>query len=84
MLNDNEAGSTNKAPRLMSLDDYSNWKNRFETHINGMDTNLWVKIEEGYIRPTKENSLDPMELTEMTEAQRKDYDNEKKAYAVLS
>ena len=55
LLNDSESGSTNKAPKLMTLDDYPHWKSRFETHLNGVDTNLWVSIEVGYTRPQAEN-----------------------------
>ena len=84
LLTDNETGNSSKAPRLMSLDDYSHWKHRFETHINGIDTNLWLKIEEGYTRPLHEVTGYPIEVSRLNEAQRKDYDLEKKAYAILS
>ncbi|KAD5318304.1 hypothetical protein E3N88_18250 [Mikania micrantha] len=50
-----ETGNPNKAPKLLSLDDYPHWKYRFEIHISGVDTNLWMMIEVGYLRPLNED-----------------------------
>jgi len=54
LLNEAEAGNQNKAPKLMTFDDYPNWKTRFEIHVNGVDTNMWMAIENGYSRPVLE------------------------------
>ncbi|KAD4385807.1 hypothetical protein E3N88_25976 [Mikania micrantha] len=83
LLTENETRNSNKAPKLLTLDDYPHWKYRFEIHINGVDTNLWMMIEGGYLRPLNEDGT-PMLVTRMTEPQRKLYDYEKKAYAILS
>ncbi|KAD2392898.1 hypothetical protein E3N88_39875 [Mikania micrantha] len=45
LLTETETGNSNKAPKLLSLDDYPHWKYRFEIHINGVDTNLWMIIK---------------------------------------
>ena len=83
LLTETEIGNSNKAPKLLSLDDYTQWKYRFKIHINGVDTNLWMMKESGYLRPLNEDGT-PMLVTRMTEPQRKLYDYEKKAYAILS
>ncbi|KAD5960642.1 hypothetical protein E3N88_12114 [Mikania micrantha] len=83
LLTETETGNSNKAPKLLSLDDYPHWKYRFEIHINGVDTNLWMMIEGGYLRPLNEDGT-PMLVKRMTEPHRKLYDYEKKAYAILS
>ncbi|KAI3814375.1 hypothetical protein L1987_19128 [Smallanthus sonchifolius] len=57
LLIDNEDGNANKAPKLMTMDEYHHWKNRFEIHINGVDTNLWMMIESGYQKFTSSKSL---------------------------
>ncbi|KAI3801964.1 hypothetical protein L1987_30084 [Smallanthus sonchifolius] len=83
LLIDNEAGNANKAPKLMTMDEYHHWKNRFEIHINGVDTNLWMMIENGYQKVLSEDGT-PVLASLLSEQQRKDYDLEKKAYAILS
>ncbi|KAI3815509.1 hypothetical protein L1987_15180 [Smallanthus sonchifolius] len=83
LLIDNEAGNANKAPKLMTMDEYHHWKNRFEIHINGVDTNLWMMIENGYQKVLSEDGT-PVLASLLSEQQRKDYDLEKKEYAILS
>ncbi|KAI3786627.1 hypothetical protein L1987_40450 [Smallanthus sonchifolius] len=65
------------------MDEYHHWKNRFEIHINGVDTNLWMMIENGYQKVLSEDGT-PVLVSLLSEQQRKDYDLEKKAYAILS
>ena len=84
IINDNELGSANKVPRLLDLADYAHWKDRFETHINGTDTNLWAKIEREYERPLLSGTGGVIPVDGMNVDQRKEYDNEKKAYWMLS
>ncbi|KAI3821549.1 hypothetical protein L1987_09117 [Smallanthus sonchifolius] len=53
MLNyDNEIGTSQKPPKLLSLEDYSNWKDRFDQLVSFTDTSLWIPILEGYTHPT--------------------------------
>ncbi|KAD7116854.1 hypothetical protein E3N88_04122 [Mikania micrantha] len=51
LISETEVGSANKVPKLLDLTDYDNWKGRFETHLNGTDTNLWERILSPYERP---------------------------------
>ena len=83
LLTENESGNSNKAPKLMTMDEYPHWKTRFEIHINGVDTNLWMMIESGYSRPMTTEGTQ-ISIARLSEQQRKDYDAEKKAYAILS
>ncbi|KAI3724984.1 hypothetical protein L1987_64754 [Smallanthus sonchifolius] len=83
LLIDNEAGNANKAPKLMTMDEYHHWKNRFEIHINGVDTNLWMMLKNGYQKVLSEDGT-PVLPSLLSEQQRKGYDLEKKAYAILS
>ena len=55
LLNEAETGNGNKAPRLANLDEYPHWKDRFEIHLNGVETNLWGMIEIAYVRPINGN-----------------------------
>ena len=89
MLNyDNEIGTPNKPPRLMSMSDYGVWKWRFESFIGYIDTNLWIPITEGYEAPTIDGSFrkaaPPKPLSQLDQDERKSYDREKKAYSALT
>ena len=83
LLNEAESGNSNKAPRLANLDEYPHWKDRFEIHLNGVETNLWGMIENFYVRPINGNG-ETIPLGQLTDVQRKEYDNEKRAYAILT
>ena len=83
LLSENETGNQNKPPKLMSMDDYPQWKSRFEIYINGVDTNLWLRIEVGYIRPMGDAG-EPVLVTRMSDEQRSQFNAEKKAYALIS
>ncbi|MDV3199495.1 MAG: hypothetical protein Q8874_02895, partial [Sweet potato little leaf phytoplasma] len=78
IISENESGNANKAPKLLSLEDYPHWKDRFETYINGVNTNLWITIEKGYVRPIVEGTGDYVEVSAMKDKERKEYDTEKK------
>ena len=83
LLNEAVSGNANKAPRLANLDDYPHWKDRFEIHLNGVETNLWGMVESAYLRPLTANG-NPVPLGQLTKIQRKDYDYEKRAYVILT
>ena len=54
MLSDSEIGSASKAPKLISLNDHSSWKGRFQRFIEAIDTGMWIWVECEYKRPTQE------------------------------
>ncbi|KAD4385701.1 hypothetical protein E3N88_25870 [Mikania micrantha] len=84
LISETDSGSTNKVPKLLDLTDYENWKGRFETRLNGMDTNIWEKILSPYERPKVVGTdLNPTH-DRLDVDQRKKYDSEKKAYWIES
>ena len=48
---DNQLGTANKPPKLLSMEDYPMWKDRFYNYILGLDASLWIAIEEEYRVP---------------------------------
>ena len=62
----------------MSMDEYPHWKLRFEKYLNGVDTNLWLRIESEYIRPRNENNQEIIVVERMVDDHRKIYDLEKR------
>lgn len=84
LISQSESGSSNTAPKLLSMEEYSNWKDRFKIWINGQDTRMWQMIVNGYTPPRNTEEGDRrVEIEEMDETARKSYDLEAKAYAYL-
>ncbi|KAI3808094.1 hypothetical protein L1987_24037 [Smallanthus sonchifolius] len=85
MLNyDNEIGTPQKPPKLLNVNDYSNWKTRFENYISYIDSSLWIPILEGYKHPTHIYLDDefPKPISKLDDEEKKAYDREKKALAL--
>ena len=78
-MNDSEAGTMTKPPRLTTLSEYSTWSSRFESFLSIVNPSLMIPIEEGYEQPML-NGL-PKNVSRLTEDEKKAYDLEKKAYA---
>ncbi|KAI3744678.1 hypothetical protein L1987_57767 [Smallanthus sonchifolius] len=87
MLNyDNEIGTPQKPPKLLNVNDYSNWKARFEHYISYTDSSLWIPILEGYKHPTHIylDEVMPKPISKLDEEEKKAYDREKKALGSIT
>ncbi|KAI3786631.1 hypothetical protein L1987_40454 [Smallanthus sonchifolius] len=88
MLNyDNEIGTSQKPPKLLSLADYFNWKDRFDQFVSFSDTSLWIPILEGYTHPTYTwmgNDDVPKSVSALTTEEKLLFDREKKVMASIS
>ncbi|KAI3815456.1 hypothetical protein L1987_15124 [Smallanthus sonchifolius] len=83
---DNEIGTSQKPPKLLNVNDYSNWKACFEHYISYTDSSLWIPILEGYKHPTY-TYLDeevPKPISKLDEEENKVYDREKKAHKYIT
>ncbi|KAI3762767.1 hypothetical protein L1987_53208 [Smallanthus sonchifolius] len=83
---DNEIGTPKKPPKQLNVNDYSNWKARFEHYISYTDYSLWIPILEGYKHPTY-TYLDeevPKPISKLDEEEKKVYDREKKAHGSIT
>ncbi|KAI3670901.1 hypothetical protein L1987_87545 [Smallanthus sonchifolius] len=83
---DNEIGTSQKPPKLLSLADYPNWKDRFDQFVAFTDTSLWIPILEGYTHPTytwmgKDDV--PKPVSALRTEEKLLFDREKKAMATL-
>ncbi|KAI3814268.1 hypothetical protein L1987_19018 [Smallanthus sonchifolius] len=81
---DNEIGTPQKSPKLLNVNDYSNWKAHFEHYISYTDSSLWIPILEGYKHPTHIylDKAMPKPISKLSDKEKKDYDLEKKALAL--
>ncbi|KAI3762451.1 hypothetical protein L1987_52881 [Smallanthus sonchifolius] len=83
---DNKIGIPQKPLKLHNVNDYSNWKARFEKHISYADSSLWIPILEGYKHPTYlflEETV-PKPIFKLDEEEKKVYDREKKAHGSIT
>ncbi|KAI3819506.1 hypothetical protein L1987_13346 [Smallanthus sonchifolius] len=87
MLNyDNEIGTPQKPPKLLNVNNYSNWKARFEHYISYTDSSIWIPILEGYKYPTHIYLDDEFHkpISKLDEEEKKAYDREKKALGSIT
>ncbi|KAI3825124.1 hypothetical protein L1987_06600 [Smallanthus sonchifolius] len=83
---DNNIGAPQKPPKLLNVNDYSNWKARFEHYISYTDSSLWIPILEGYKHPTHIylDEVMPKPISKLEEGENKVYDREKKTLGSIT
>ncbi|XP_035837076.1 uncharacterized protein LOC118484995 [Helianthus annuus] len=59
--------SQQKPPKLMKVEDYNWWENRFEGWVKAFAPESWLKLTNGYIEPVKEGGelIDPKDFTDI-------------------
>ena len=56
MLSDLVTGSGNRPPKLLNMNDFGDWKDRIQTHIEGMEGGIWEAVLKRYERPIDEST----------------------------
>ncbi|KAJ0449157.1 hypothetical protein HanHA89_Chr17g0725231 [Helianthus annuus] len=84
-LIDNETGTYQRPPKLMDIDDYNVWSERFGNWVEAYHLDAWEHTEEPYVKPTKNDVVNgiPLTLREMTSADKKKYRDEKLMVSLL-
>ncbi|KAI3773958.1 hypothetical protein L1987_48498 [Smallanthus sonchifolius] len=83
---DNEIGTSQKPPKLLSLADYRNWNDHFDKFLSFTDTTLWIPILEGYTHLTyswMDSDNVPKPASALTTEEKLLFDREKTAMATL-
>ncbi|KAJ0541141.1 putative RNA-directed DNA polymerase [Helianthus annuus] len=82
---EHEVGTTNKPPKMMKVENYLTWKDRFQSFIEYQDTRMWICIEDGYVNPTHNFEGRPRrtEYVNMQDNDKKMYEAEKRALAAI-
>ncbi|KAJ0693836.1 putative transcription factor interactor and regulator CCHC(Zn) family [Helianthus annuus] len=82
---EHEVGTTNKPPKMMKVENYLTWKDRFQSFIEYQDTRMWICIEDGYVNPTHDFEGRPRrtEYVNMQDNDKKMYEAEKRALAAI-
>ncbi|KAF5760153.1 putative transcription factor interactor and regulator CCHC(Zn) family [Helianthus annuus] len=84
LLSESETGSLNRPPKLMHLNEYPGWVDRFRTYVLGQNTELWICFTTDFDQAIEVAASDTATFADLPEDQKKTYDLEKKAYAILT
>ncbi|XP_076893716.1 uncharacterized protein LOC143545781 [Bidens hawaiensis] len=74
---DNEMGTANKPPKLLIVEDYPKWADKFDTHIQDGSYDTWLDAKEEYVIPKNENGTNYL-FSEVDEADKSLFIREKK------
>ncbi|KAM0008884.1 putative transcription factor interactor and regulator CCHC(Zn) family [Helianthus debilis subsp. tardiflorus] len=80
-LIENETGTSQKPPKLMDIDDYNVWSERFGNWVEAYHLDAWEHTEEPYVKPVK-NGMQ-LTLREMSTDEKKKYRDEKLMVSLL-
>ncbi|KAJ0809073.1 putative transcription factor interactor and regulator CCHC(Zn) family [Helianthus annuus] len=79
---ENETGTTQKPPKLMSIEEYYGWKDRFENWVQANHLRSWECILEKYTLPRTELQV-IKQISEFSEQERAMYRAEKMMISLL-
>ncbi|KAM0070478.1 hypothetical protein Hdeb2414_s0001g00013581 [Helianthus debilis subsp. tardiflorus] len=79
---ENETGTLQKPPKLIGIEEYHGWKNRFENWVQANNLRPWESIETKYVRPLSALRVDKI-ISEFTEQERDSYKEEKMMISLL-
>ncbi|KAJ0644919.1 hypothetical protein HanOQP8_Chr16g0617861 [Helianthus annuus] len=81
LLSESQTGSLNRPPKLMHLNEYPGWVDRFRTYVLGQNTELWIRFTTDFDQAIEVAASSTATFADLPEDQKKTYDLEKKAYA---
>ncbi|KAF5786654.1 hypothetical protein HanXRQr2_Chr10g0443561 [Helianthus annuus] len=84
LLSESETGSLNRPPKLMHIDEFPGWVDRFHTYVLGQNTELWLRFTTDFDQALEVAASTAATFADLSEDQKKAYDLEKKAYAILT
>ncbi|XP_022031046.1 uncharacterized protein LOC110931986 [Helianthus annuus] len=79
---ENELGTMQKPPKLMSLDEYAGWSGRIKNWVQANHFECWMKIEAKYVPPVNGMGLEKG-IGSLTETKQIDFKAEKKMVSIL-
>ncbi|KAJ0639579.1 hypothetical protein HanLR1_Chr16g0605371 [Helianthus annuus] len=79
---ENETGTTQKPPKLMDIEEYSGWAERFENWVQAYYLDAWECTEYRYVRPVKDNG-EKVDIRDLDVDEKKKYKNEKMMVSLL-
>ncbi|KAJ0568128.1 putative transcription factor interactor and regulator CCHC(Zn) family [Helianthus annuus] len=82
LYNENETGTHQKPPKLMYIEDFQGWKNRFKNWVQAYRFDAWCSLLKDYEKPKNERGLEKG-FNDFTEADKLKYTSEKMMISIL-
>ncbi|KAJ0589131.1 hypothetical protein HanRHA438_Chr04g0178681 [Helianthus annuus] len=79
---ENETGTMQKPPKLMNIEEYKGWEERFENWVQANYLDAWECIETKYVRPTNDDE-EEIAIKDLSADEKKKYKNEKMMFNLL-
>ncbi|XP_035832028.1 uncharacterized protein LOC118481047 [Helianthus annuus] len=79
---ENELGTMQKPPKLMSLDEYAGWSGRFKNWVQANHFECWMKIEKKYVPPVDGLGM-VKDIGSLTDTEQTEFKAEKKMVSIL-
>ena len=79
---ENETGNLQKPPKLMGIEEYYGWKDRFENWVQANHLRSWERIEKKYVLPRTDLGVEK-KISEFTDKERDMYIAEKMMISLL-
>ena len=82
---DHEIGKSSSPPKLLKIEDYFWWKERFKTYARFHDIKMWICIKDGYIPPHQDidGKQKVLSHSQMSENEKKIYEAENRALSCI-
>ncbi|KAJ0615969.1 hypothetical protein HanIR_Chr02g0085271 [Helianthus annuus] len=58
LYSENETGTYQKPPKLMFIEDFKGWQNRFENWVQAYKFTAWCALNKDYEKPKNERGLE--------------------------
>ncbi|KAJ0690937.1 hypothetical protein HanOQP8_Chr11g0423541 [Helianthus annuus] len=79
---ENELGTMQKPPKLMNIDEYAGWSERFKTWVQANHFECWMKIESKYVPPTNGSGIEKT-IGSLTPLEQEGFKVEKKMMSIM-
>ncbi|KAJ0922118.1 hypothetical protein HanPSC8_Chr05g0199881 [Helianthus annuus] len=82
LYSENEMGTYQKPPKLMYIEDFKGWQNRFENWVQAYNFDAWCALNKDYEKPKNERGLEKA-FCDFSESDKLKYTSEKMMISLL-
>ncbi|KAF5800381.1 hypothetical protein HanXRQr2_Chr07g0315401 [Helianthus annuus] len=79
---ENETGTSQKPPKLMYIEDFKGWQNRFENWVQAYKFDAWCSLDVDYTKPKNERGIEKA-FSDFSATEKLKYTSEKMMISLL-
>ncbi|XP_021979745.1 uncharacterized protein LOC110875858 [Helianthus annuus] len=79
---ENEMGTMQKPPKLMNIEEYNGWEERFENWVQANHLDAWEYVEQRYVRSIDDDG-EIVAIKDLSDDEKKKYKSEKMMISIL-